>query len=66
LAAEGIEVAEEREVAVVAVEDSPGALGEISSKLGEAGVNITLAYLATGTRLVFAADDFTKAKTALG
>ncbi len=28
-------------------------------------MNITLAYLATSTRLVFAADDFAKAKAAL-
>jgi hypothetical protein len=65
LAEAGLEVAEEREVAVVAVEDTPGVLGHVSSKLGDAGVNITLAYLAAGTRLVFAADDFSKAKAAL-
>jgi hypothetical protein len=65
LAAAGIEIVLEQEVAVVPVEDRPGELGQVSRKLGDAGVNITLAYLATGTRLVFAADDFAKAKTAL-
>jgi len=65
LAAAGIEVVFEQEVAVVPVEDRPGELGQVSRKLGDAGVNITLAYLATGTRLVFAADDFAKAKAAL-
>jgi len=65
LAAAGIEVVFEQEVAVVPVEDRPGELGQVSRKLGDAGVNITLAYLATSTRLVFAADDFGKAKTAL-
>jgi hypothetical protein len=65
LAAAGIEVASEAEVAVVPVEDRPGELGQVSRKLGDAGVNITLAYLATSTRLVFAADDFAKAKAAL-
>jgi len=45
--------------------DRPGELGQVSRKLGDAGVNITLAYLATSTRLVFAADDFAKAKAAL-
>jgi hypothetical protein len=65
LSALGIEVVSEQEVAVVEVEDRPGVLGECSSKLGDAGVNITLAYLATGTRLVFAADDLAKAKAAL-
>lgn len=54
----GIEVASEQEVAVVEVdEDRPGVLGELSRRMGEAEVNITLAYLATRTRLVFAADD---------
>jgi hypothetical protein len=65
LTAAGIQVAEEQEVAVVQVKDSPGSLGEISSKLGDAGVNVTLAYLATSTRLVLAADDVAKAKAAL-
>jgi hypothetical protein len=65
LAAAGIEVVSEQEVAVVPVEDRPGELGEVSRKLGDAGVNITLAYLATSTRLVFAADDFAKARAAL-
>lgn len=65
LAAGGIEVALEQEVAVVAVEDRPGVLGEVSRRLGESGVNITLAYMATSTRLVFAADDLAAAKAAL-
>lgn len=65
LAAGGIRVALEQEVAVVAVEDRPGVLGEVSRRLGESGVNITLAYMATSTRLVFAADDLAAAKAAL-
>jgi hypothetical protein len=62
LEATGMEVASEQEVAVVPVEDRPGELGEISSKLGRAGVNISLTYMATGPRLVFAADDLGKAQ----
>jgi hypothetical protein len=65
LGAAGIEVASEEEVAVVAVDDRPGVLGEISRKLGDAGANITVAYLATSTRLVFAADDLAAATAAL-
>ena len=61
----GIEIAADEEVAVVAVADRPGELGQMSRKLGDAGVNITLAYLATNTRLVFAADDFARARAAL-
>jgi hypothetical protein len=65
LAAPGIEVASEQEVAIVPVDDSPGVLGDVSRKLGDAGVNITLAYLATKTRLVIAVDDIDKARAAL-
>jgi hypothetical protein len=65
LAKAQIEVGSEEEVAVVAVEDRPGELGRVSRKLGDAGVNVTLAYLATNTRLVFAADDLAKAQAAL-
>jgi hypothetical protein len=61
----GIEIAADEEVAVVAVADRPGELGQMSRRLGDAGVNIRLAYLATSTRLVFAADDLAKAKAAL-
>jgi hypothetical protein len=58
LAEAGIEVASDQEVAVVDVdEDRPGVLGDLARRLGEAEVNITLAYLATNTRLVFASDD---------
>ena len=67
LAAGGAVIASEQEVLVVSVdEDRPGVLGEITRKLGEGGINITLAYLATNTRLVFAADDLAAAKAALG
>ena len=65
LAAAKVQVASEQEVAVVTVEDRPGVLGEISRQLGDAGVSISLAYLATNTRLVIAADDLARAKAAL-
>jgi hypothetical protein len=65
LAAAGIEVVSEQEVAVVDVEDRPGVLGEVSRKLGDAGINITVAYLATSTRLVFGAENLALAKAAL-
>lgn len=52
-----VEVASEQEVAVISVDDRPGVLGDISRRLGAAGVNINLAYLATNTRLVLAVDD---------
>ena len=65
LAAGGIVVASEQEVAVLKVEDRPGVMGEVSRKLGDAGINLNLVYLATNTRLVFGADDLAAAKAAL-
>lgn len=62
----GIDVASEQEVVVVPVEDRPGALGDVARKLGDAGVNVTLAYLATNTRLVFACDDPATAQRLVG
>jgi hypothetical protein len=54
----GVEIAGEQEVIVVPLEDRPGALAEVARRLGEAEVNITLAYLATSTRLALATDNF--------
>lgn len=65
LTAGGIEVVSEQEVVVVAVDDRPGVLGEVSRKLGAAGVNLSLAYLATSTRLVFGADNLAEVKSVL-
>ena len=56
---------DEREVAVVEVEDRPGVLGEVARKLADAGVNIELVYLASGTRLVIGAADLDKVRAAV-
>ena len=61
----GIQIAAEQEVIVLDIEDRPGALGEVTRKLGKAKVNLTIAYLATKTRLVLAADNLAEAKAAL-
>jgi hypothetical protein len=62
----GFTVAAEREALVVdPIEDRPGALGEVSQKLADTGVNVEVAYLATGTRLVLVVDDAERARTAL-
>jgi hypothetical protein len=65
LAAAGFRVASEQEVLVVDIEDRPGAMGDVARRLGDGGINITLAYLATSTRLVLAADDLAGARQAL-
>jgi hypothetical protein len=57
-----IHVHEERDVLVIKSEDQPGELGRICRKVANAGVNINLAYLATGTRLVLGVDDLEKAR----
>ncbi len=61
----GIRVSADHEVLILDVENKPGTLGEVAGKLGEAGVNLNLAYLATDTRLVLGADDLQKARAAL-
>jgi hypothetical protein len=66
LAEARVQVANEQEVAVVPVlQDRPGVIGEVGRALGDAGVNITLAYLATNTRLVLGVDDMGRAQEAL-
>ncbi|MGI9643948.1 MAG: ACT domain-containing protein, partial [Ilumatobacteraceae bacterium] len=65
LAAAGIVVETEQEVLVIEVNDRPGVLGDVGTKLGDAGINVTLIYLATGTRLLIGADDLATAKAIL-
>lgn len=65
LADAGFEVRAARDVLVLDIEDTPGALGEKPQTLADAGVNIEQAYLATGTRLVLAVDDTDTARSVL-
>jgi hypothetical protein len=66
LEAAGFTVAAEREAVVLDVgEDRPGYLGEMARRLADNGVNIEGAYVAAGTRLVFAVDDAEAARRAL-
>jgi len=57
LAQAGIECGGEREVEVISVVDQPGEMGRHLRKIADAGVNVDLVYLATGTRLVLGSDD---------
>ena len=52
-------------IVVSGVEDRAGYLGEIAGRLAGAGVNIEVAYLGTGTRLVLVVDDREAAERAL-
>jgi hypothetical protein len=66
LQAAGIKVESEQDVIVRKIADRPGALGRMARKLADAGVNISLFYVATDTRAVFGVSDLAKAKKALG
>lgn len=62
----GLTVTEEREVVVVDAEDHPGVLADMARRVADAGVNLNLVYVATGTRVVFGADDIPALRAALG
>lgn len=62
----GIEIIEEQEVLVMPMLDRPGEGGEMVRRVADAGVNVNLVYLATGTRVVLGADDLDRARTVLG
>ena len=62
----GMGVADEREVLVIDVAQRPGSLGGLARALGEANVNIELAYTTFGgIKLVIATDDLDSARAAL-
>ena len=62
----GYTVDTEKEALVLSsVDDRPGYLGEMAARLAGAGVNVEVAYLGTGTRLVLAVDDLEAAQRAL-
>ena len=58
----GLKISDEQEVVAVPVDDRPGAAGEVLRRIADAGVNIELAYIATGPRIVVAAHDVGKAQ----
>jgi hypothetical protein len=61
----GLEVAGEREVLTVELENKPGTLGKAARKIADAGVNIEVVYLAAETKLVVGVDDLEKARSAV-
>jgi hypothetical protein len=66
LASAGMQIADEREVLVVDINDRPGTLGELARQLGEANVNIDLAYTTFGgVKVVIASEDLDSARAAL-
>ena len=65
LALSQLSVNREREVVVVAVEDRPGVLADLTRKVAKAGIDLDLVYVATNNRLVFGAPDLAALKAAL-
>jgi hypothetical protein len=62
----GLGIADSREVLVIDVNDRPGTLGGLARTLGDANVNIELAYTTFGgIKLVVASDDLESARAAL-
>jgi hypothetical protein len=53
----GFRVEGQQDVVVAEVQDRPGVLGAVCRQAADAGVNLSLTYLATDTRLVLAGDD---------
>jgi hypothetical protein len=60
----GYKVTRETEVIVEHVENHPGMLGKVTRRLADAGINLTIAYLATDTRLVLGSEDISALETA--
>ena len=61
----GFVVRGEHDVVVADIEDVPGAIAGLLAPLADAGINVNLTYLATGSRLVIGVDDVDKARAAM-
>lgn len=59
-------VTREREVAVVDIDDRPGALADLASKIGNAGVDLDLVFVATNNRIVFGSTHMEQLREVLG
>jgi hypothetical protein len=53
----GFRIVQEQQVVLVPVADEPGAAAKIFQKIAEGHINVRYSYLATGNRLVIAADN---------
>lgn len=62
----GLAITGEREVVVVEAHDRPGELADLARRIAEAGINLDLVYVATGTRIVFGAADIDALRDVLG
>ena len=58
----GFVVRGEHDVVVADIEDVPGAIAGLLAPLADGGINVNLAYLATGSRLVIGVDNVDQAR----
>ena len=63
--AAGFKVQDERDAAVIEVEDRPGVVAQIFRRLAENEINVGPTYSLTQNRIVIGADDFTKLRETL-
>jgi hypothetical protein len=54
----------ETEVIMERIENQPGALGKVTRRLADAGINLTTVYVATDTRLVLGCENLSALETA--
>ena len=62
----GFEILDERQVAIVKVENEPGSAAALLRRIADAGVNIDLLYATVDGRLVLCGDDLPALRAALG
>jgi hypothetical protein len=60
----GYKVSRETEVIMERIENQPGALGKVTRRLADAGINLTTVYVATDTRLVLGCENMSALETA--
>ncbi|HEV3274525.1 MAG TPA: ACT domain-containing protein [Candidatus Dormibacteraeota bacterium] len=60
----GYKVSRETEVIMERIENQPGALGKVTRRLADAGINLTTVYVATDTRLVLGSENLSALETA--
>lgn len=65
LEAVGLRVLAEQEVVVTQVENKAGAAAAVFERLAQAGINVAYTYVASGNRIVLAADEPRRALAAL-
>jgi hypothetical protein len=60
----GYKVSRDADVMVERIDNQPGALGKITRRLADAGINLTTIYLATDTRLVLGCETMSALESA--